>query len=207
MKKTTINFLSLLFLITICFTSCKSDKEFISQNSEENRDMIIQAKLENSMKSKLQYPESYKFTQLKLRDSVLYSDNIKDIKQSYQRILDGNKSSLERQEAYKNEGSSKFSKVSVAELQSAIAKNEKILVEIDKISSDLGNKINQAASYTYEYAFNSKNISGNDASYDYIVQTSSAPDYKLLNMTDKEEMLIKTPNDFPGYKEMLTTLK
>lgn len=207
MKKTTINLLPILFFITILFTSCKSDKEFISQNSEENREMIIQAKLEKSMKLKLKYPESYKFVKLKLRDSILYSDNIKDIKNSYQRILDADKETLVAQETYKASGSSDFKKERLAELQAAIVKNEKILTEINRLSQNLGDKINQAASYTYDYSFNSKNISGKDASYDYIVQTTQAPDYHLLNMASKEDMLVKTPNNFPGYKEMLKTFE
>lgn len=206
MKKPT-NLLAVLFLVTICFTSCKSDKEFRAETLSENRDMIIQSKLEKSVKSKLKYPDSYQFVELRTKDSVLYSDNVKHLKNYYKKILEADKKNLAIQESYKKQGSSKFDNEKLSILQNSVSKNQKILEGIDRVSNDLGDKINETASYTYNYAFKSKNISGKDASYNYIVQTSHSPEYTVLNMAEKEDMIIKNPNDFPGYKEMLKSLE
>ncbi|MEO8933616.1 MAG: hypothetical protein ABI295_04855 [Xanthomarina sp.] len=207
MKKPTKNLFAIIFLITISFTSCKSEKELTIENSFEDRDMIVQANLEKGIIAKLQFPESYEFVGLKLRDSVLFSDNINYLKNYHRQILEADKKNLESQELYKKEGSSRYVKEKVVELQSTISKNEKILLEIDRLSTELGAKVNQAASYTYDYSFKSKNVSGNDRSYEYIVQTSQAPEYKVIKVAESENMIILNPNDFPGYKEMIKTFE
>ncbi|MEO8933882.1 MAG: hypothetical protein ABI295_06200 [Xanthomarina sp.] len=207
MKKPTKHLFAVLLLSTICFTSCKSEKELTFENPAETRDMIVQAKLEKNIKGKLQYPESYKLVELKLRDSVLYIDNINYYKNYYQQILMTDKSNLEKQELFKKQGSSEYKEKALNELKTSISKNEKILVEIDRITTELGDKANLAASYTYNYMFKSKNVSGNDADYNYIVQTNHSPEYKLISIAEREDMIVSSPNDFPGYKEMINTFK
>lgn len=207
MKKTTQTLFVVLLLSTLIFTSCKSEKELTVETSLENRDMIVQSKLEKSIKAKLQFPDSYEFVELKLRDSVLYSDNIKYYKDYYQRMLESDKKNLERQESYKTQGSSRYEQEKVTELQSTIAKNEKILLEIDKIATALGEDANETASYTYNYMFKSKSVNGEDQSYNYIVQTGESPEYKVIKLAMKEEMVILSPNNFPGYLEMLKTFE
>ncbi|AUC75943.1 hypothetical protein [Olleya sp. Bg11-27] len=207
MKKTTQNLFTVLLLVALFFTSCKSEQESMSENSYKTRDMIVKAKLSKNIKAKLQYPDSYEFVELKVKDSVLYSENISSRLNYYQQIIEADRKNLEKQELYKKEGSSLYKEDKVNELQATVSKNEKILVEIDRIATELGEKVNETAYCTYNYRFKSKNTSGKSGDYNYIVQTGQAPEYKVLMIAEKESMITPNPIDFPGYNEMIKSFE
>lgn len=205
MKKTTSHLLAVLFLVTIFLTSCKSEKEYTFENPSESRDMIIQAKLEKTIKAKLQYPDSYEFVGLQLKDSISYMDNVIYYKNFHQKILDADRKNFEKQLTLQKQKSDQFNKQKFDEYQLAITKNEKILSEIDKLTANLGSKLNTTASYTYNYFFKSKNVSGKDASYTYIVQTDNTPEFKILKVAEKDDMILL--NDLPGYFSMVESFE
>ena len=97
MKNQIKNLFTLLLLGTFFFTSCKSEQEAISENSYKVRDNVVQAKLSKLVKAKLEYPESFEFVELKVKDSVLYSDNIKNTKDYYEQIIVADKKIIEKQ--------------------------------------------------------------------------------------------------------------
>lgn len=207
MKKITKTLFGTSLLVAVLFTSCKSEQESASQNSYQNRDMIVKAKLEKRIKSKLEYPDSYEFVELTLKDSVLFSDNVKYNKNYYSQIIEADKKIIQKQEMYKKEGSSSYKQEKVERLQAAISKNEKILAEIERVSSGLGNKAYETASCTYTYSFKSKNTSGKDGSYTYVVQAEHAPEYKVTMVAKESNLLASNSHYFPGYDEIMKSFE
>ncbi|QCE39972.1 hypothetical protein [Psychroserpens sp. NJDZ02] len=207
MKNQIKNLFTLLLLGTFFFTSCKSEQEAISENSYKVRDNVVQAKLSKLVKAKLEYPESFEFVELKVKDSVLYSDNIKNTKDYYEQIIVADKKIIEKQKLYQKEGSSMYKEEKVKDLEASIIKNEKILIEIDKISTKLGDINSETASCNYSYKFKSKNVSGKLGSYNYFAQAGHAPNYKVVMVAEEKNLRSPNPNDFPGYNEMIQSFE
>ncbi|QXP61541.1 hypothetical protein [Olleya sp. HaHaR_3_96] len=194
-KQTTILFVGIAFVV-LGMTSCQSEKEPTQQD-------IVKKNVEEYLKPKMNDPESYEFAELKLTDSILYSDNVKYRKEYFEKNLKYDKDDLERQERYKTEIPSMFSEEKVTELNSKIEKNEKILSEIDRLSTELGDKANDVASYTYYYSFRGNNKLGAKVLNEYILQTNPSPDFKVVNLAKNRDQVLLNPNDFPGYLEMI----
>lgn len=117
--------------------------------------------------------------------------------------LKRDKETLERQEDYKEDLPSMYDENEVAELKGKIERNEKILAEIDSLESDLGDTVNQIASYTYLYSFRGNNKLGAKVLNKYILQTHPGPDYEVIKLAENRDQVILNPNDFPGYREMI----
>lgn len=196
MKKTTTKIaIGLFALVSIGLTSCAE--------KEPNRDEIVKKNAEEYIKSKMNDPKSYEFVKIELVDSVLYSDNIEYRKENFKRDMDYDQSSLERLEIYKTEIPSMYDEKEVEELNLKIEKNIRILTKIDSLASELGERKNEVASYTYIFSFRGKNALGAKILNEYAVQTDPAPEYKIINMTDEKDKMYLNPNDFPGYREMI----
>lgn len=192
MKKITLGIFSTLIIgLTSCAEKHLTQDEIVKKNTEEY------------LKSNLNDPESYEFVKLELIDSVLYSDNIKYRKDSFQKDLEYDKGNLERQERYKTEIPSMYKEEEVAILNHKISKNEKILSEIEALETKLGSEKNEVASYTYIFTFRGNNALGAKILNEYIVQTDPKPNLTIRNMTNDKDKVFLNPNDFPGYREMI----
>ncbi|TLP75694.1 hypothetical protein [Maribacter sp. ACAM166] len=199
MIKQTTNLFIGIAIVAFGLTSCQSDKEPTQQD-------IVKKNVEEYLKPKMNDPESYEFVELKLTDSVLYSDNVKYRKEYFEKDLKFEKGELKRQEKYKNEFPSMYSEEKISKLNAEIEKIEKILSEIDRLSTELGDKANNPASYTYYYSLRGNNKLGAKVLSEYILQTSPAPDFKVLNLADNKDQILLNPNEFPGYREMIKTM-
>lgn len=188
------------FLLTVIlfsgFTSCKEEKKPTQQD-------LVKNNVEDYLKPKMNDPESYEFAELKLIDSVLYSDNIEYRKESFMQNLKRDKERLERQEDYKEDLPSMYDENEVAALKSSIERNEKILAEIDRLETNLGDTVNQIASYTYLFSFRGNNNLGAKVLNEYILQTHPGPNYEVIKLAENRNQVILNPNDFPGYRDMI----
>ncbi len=190
----TIAFVLLAF-ITIGLISCSV--------KQPTQDDIVKKNLEEYVKEKMNYPSSYEFVKLELKDSITYNDNIEYRKDDFRRNMEYDLNSLQRQETYKAEIPSMYDEKEVEELKAKIEKNEKILSKIDSLATLLGDKKNEVASFTYLFSFRGNNALGVKILNEYVVQTNPAPDFKIINMTDDKNKIFLNPNDFPGYREMI----
>lgn len=196
MKSTTSKIvLGLITVITLGLSSC-ADKQ-------PTRDEIIKKNAEEYVISKMNDPESYEFVKIELIDSVLFIDNIKYRKDYFTRDIDYDRSSLERQEGYKTDLPSIYNENEVQDLIAKIEKNKKILFKIDSLETELGERKNEVASYTYIISFRGNNAFGAKILNEYIIQTDPLPNCKVINMTDDKDKIYLNPNDFPGYREMI----
>lgn len=196
MKNTTSKMaIGLFTLITLGLTSC-SEKA-------PNQDEIVKNNAEEYLKPKLNDPKSYEFVKIQLKDSVLYSDNIQYRKVTFSKYIQDDMDDIKRKEAYRIEIPSMYDEKEIEELKANITKNEKILAKIDSLETKLGNKKDEVASYTYTFSFRGNNGMGAKILNEYILQTNSSPDFKVINMTDDKDKVYLNPNDFPGYREMI----
>ncbi|NKI28188.1 hypothetical protein HCG49_16660 [Arenibacter sp. 6A1] len=194
-KRVVVLFLGVA-ITTIGLTSCESHKA-------PTQHEIVRSNIEEHIKPKMNDPESYEFAELILADSVLYKDNIEYRKEYFERNLGYDQENLERQEKYKKEIPSIFNPEEVEELNSKIETNKKILSEIDRLETELGETVHEVASYTYIFRFRAVNGLGAKMLNEYLVQTNPAPDLGIINIADDRDELLLNPNDFPGYKAML----
>jgi hypothetical protein len=192
---TTLVKLTVFVLGVLGLTSCseKGPKQFD----------IVKRNVEEFLKPKMNDPKSYEFIELRLADSILYSENIDYRLEYFKNDLNHDKNSLESQEKYKTDIPSMYHDDEVIELKKRIEKYNKVLSEIDSLKNLLGNRVNDVASYTYIYSFRGKNSLGALVLNEYIVQTDPAPDYKIINVTDDKDKVFLNPNDFPGYREII----
>ena len=158
---------------------------------------------EEYIKSKMNDPNSYEYVKLELIDSVLYSDNIEYRKDYFKHNIEYNQSSIEQQESYKTELPSLYDEQEIKDLNAEIEKSKRILSKIDSIEAQMGDKKNEVASFTYIFSFRGNNALGAKVMNEYIIQTTSAPDFKIINMTNDKNKVLLNPNGFPGYKEMI----
>ena len=196
MNKSKTLFWAGITLLSFGLVSCGSDKS-------ANQEHIVKTNIETSLLKKLHAPGTYQFGSIELVDSVLYKDNIDYHKNFYGLNLKASKEGLERQLKYKEEKSSKYIAENVTALQADVAKYEKILQEIDRLTEGLGDQANEVASYKYHFSFKSENTRGSLSEYKYVVQTKPGPDFKILELVQNENQAMLHPNDFPGFNEMI----
>ena len=185
-------FITILFITLI---SCK-DKAL-------TRNKIVRNNAEKYLKNKMDDPSSYEFVELKLIDSVLFKDNIEYRKNTFQKDLRLAQSEIKIQEIVKKFPTI-YDKQKVAESNAKIKRIERILKKIDSLESNLEQKLNNVASYTYKYRCRGNNKFGAKILNEYILQTNPSPDFKVINLTDNKEKVYLNPNDFPGYREMIS---
>lgn len=186
----------LIIALILVGTSCKekplTQDEIVKQNAEEYA------------KFQMNDPESYEFVKLELMDSILYSDNIEYRRKYFQEILQFDEYDLDRLENYKKEIPILYDKKKVTKAKEKLSEDEEILKKIDSLETILGDRKTEVASYTYNYIFRGKNSLGAKVINQYILQTNPKPNYKIINMTDDKNKVLINPNDFPGYREMIT---
>ena len=189
MNKITIKPIALLIVVAIAFYSCQSEKAIL------NKHAIVKVNLEKYLKPKLHDPKSYEFGELFPTDSITYKANIKYHKDYYKKNLNADLAIMEKQTAMREE--------TKKEINSEIEKYRKIIAEIERIEKGLGDTVNDIASYTFVYSFNSLNISDQQGSFKYVIQTSAGPEYKILKVSENMAQVLPAPNDFPGFANML----
>ena len=190
-----------IYMIVFTMTACSSPGE---QSKPLTRDDIVKMNLDEYLGSRLNDPDSYEFVELKIMDSVLYKDNIEYRRNYFIRQLEYEKDNLERQLDYKKTIPSMYDENEVLKIRGSIDKNNKILSGIDSLEIVLDDMVNNVALYTYYLSFRATNSFGAKVLNEYILQTDPAPDYEIINMTDDQDQIILNPNDFPGYREMIT---
>lgn len=166
----------LLLIIAFAIFSCQSERS----KTEKTQDKIVE-----QFKSTLNDPESFELVNFKLVDSVLYIDNIEYRKESYSE-------NIKREKDYKEKGYSIFDSTS-------LNKNEQYLKRINAVQQDLGDKVNDVASYTYIIEARANNALGAKVKNNYFIQTD--PEYKIINIASNRGELYSTPNGFPGYED------
>jgi hypothetical protein len=194
-KRPTKVIIGLIAIMAIWLTSC-SEKKL-------NQDDIVKKNAEEYLKSKMNNPDSYEFVKLELIDSVLFSDNIKFRKNRFSELLETDQGNLHYKESLKTELPSLYDKQEIEDLKVSIEKNKRILVKIDSLEKQLGKRNNEVASYTYVFSFRGNNSLGVKVLNEYIIQTDSSPNFKIINVADEKKKIFLNPNDFPGYKEMI----
>lgn len=198
-KLTSIITISLFGLLAIGLSSCA--------DNEPSHEDILRKQVEDFIKSEINTPQGYKFVELTLIDSVLFSNNINYLRQNYSQNLDFDYSSMKRQESFQTEDPSMYDANEVNKLKASLNKYKQIITKIDSIEADMGDRKNDVASYTYLLSFLEKDDSGAEVMNKFIVQTGEAPDYKILNVTRDPRNLNPSPNEFPGYQEILDSIK
>ncbi len=194
-NKTTRITLGLFAFIAIGLTSCAK--------KQPTQDDILKKNAETYVKEKMNDPSSYEFVKLELMDSITFNENIEYRKNYFSGNMEYDQSLLERQEGHKTEIPSIYNEKDIEELKAKIEKNERILSKIDSLTTLLGDRKNEVASYTYIFSFRGNNALGAKILNEYVVQTDPAPDFKIINMTDDKDKIFLNPNDFPGYREMI----
>lgn len=198
MKKQVTNVLLGLFsIMVIGLAAC---------NNNPTQNEIVKKNAEEYVKSKLNDPSSFEFADLILVDSITYLDNINYRKEGFVKDIESGKANIESQEKYKTDMPSMYNEKTIPDLKETVKKNEKILSVIDSLETALGERKNEATSYTYTYSFRSKNALGAKVLNEYILQTDAAPSFKIINMTDDKDKVILNPNDFPGYREAVSKI-
>ena len=73
----------------------------------------------------------------------------------------------------------------------------------DSIETSLGRRVSQVAAYKYVFRCRGKNAFGAKVLSEYFVETDPAPNFKVINVADTPGQLFVSPNNFPGYHEMI----
>ncbi|MFN2373782.1 MAG: hypothetical protein ABR545_08210 [Cyclonatronaceae bacterium] len=196
MKSLIIKYAIILFaLITIGFASCTE--------KQPTQDEIVRKNAEEALKSRMNDPESYEFASLELIDSVLYSDNIEFRRDLIRSDIRSAQGYLDIQQIYKEHPITNMYNQEIVDVWTGyIEESEGILAKIDSLEILLGEGKNAIASYTYLFSFRGNNSFGAKTLNEYILQTEPAPGFKVINMTDDQDELNPSPNEFPGYREM-----
>lgn len=185
-----------LGLLASCSTN--TSEEVVTALS---RDEVVRNNAEEYIIPKLGDPDSYEFASLELIDSVLYKDNIEYRKDHFARALEYAQGQVDRQLEFKKDFPTVYKEEVLLGYQEDVKKNEAMLSKIDSLTSALGEKSNEVASYTYIYKFRNTNGFGAKVLNERIIQTT--PDLGILNMADDTKDLYLNPNDFPGYQEVV----
>lgn len=188
--------LTLLLLSVFVLSSC---------SKQPSMDDIVKQNVEAYLKPNLNDPESYEFLELKLIDSVLFKNNIQYRKKMFQdQVIDDEKENI-RQMNYKDDAvfASMYDEERVNKNKNKINRNKTILAKIDSIERQMGDQVNEVASYTYKFRIRANNKMGAKVINEYYLQTKPAPSYEVLNLASDAGKMYSAPNGFPGYDEIL----
>jgi hypothetical protein len=182
-------FIGVFASISIAFTSC----------SPLTQDEIVKKNAEEYFKSKMNDAQSYEFVKLELIDSLLYRDNIEYHKESEQESYKKFKGNIESQEFFKEKYPKLYDEEEYLELKKNIEDIQLKLSKIDSIETQLGDKKNEAVSYTYIFSFRGNNAFGAKVLNEYYVITKSDPDFEVYNVVQSHSLLeYYQPRDYPG---------
>lgn len=186
-------------ILALVLISCESNKE-------PKQEAIVKQNVEDYLKPKMNDPASYEFVDLRLSDSVLYIDNIKFRREFFQQVIKSTEDVF-KVNGKKVDIAAMYNEDVARTIENEINKINVILIKIDSLETLLGENKNNIASYTYRFSFKGTNKHGTKVMNEYILQTSPAPDFRVLNLTDDKDGVHLTPNDFPGYSAMITKLR
>jgi hypothetical protein len=192
---------SIALLISLTNSSCSRSL---------SRDEIVLKSFNDTISSFLDDPKSYEFVSMKISDSITFGENIEVTKSwvlddqtfSYklmtlsQQSLNNYNENPALAKMFKDEILKSQNEIS--EYEGKIKEGETKIAFLDSISKSIGIRNGEIAAYTYIFQFRAKNKLGALILDNIYVQTTSAPDYKILNITNKEGKLFLTPNGFPG---------
>lgn len=187
-------FLLLALIVAVSF-SCSEQAP--------KKDEIVKVNAEEYIKAKLGDPESYEFVSLELIDSVLYKENIAAKRDQLKRAIENGKDNSELMLEFKRDDPALYNEKDHQELAASNNRDLKTLSSIDSLAATLGDEAEQVASYTYLYKFRNINGFGAKVLNESFIQTSQAPEYKILHLAKDRERLLESPNDFPGYQEIV----
>lgn len=181
--------------------------------NEPTHEEIVREHFEAHISDKLNDPESYEFMEIAVIDTVYYKDNIEYRQESFADRIEYAESQIVRSEESINErylGEDLYSasqkegfREDIKGYEEDISRYHNILEEIDSLEIVLGDRVHEAASYTYLIRFRASNAFGAKVINEYIIQTDPEPDFSIINITDEEDQVLLNPNQFPGYMEMI----
>lgn len=177
MKNTII--LLFIFLLLSCSGMLK----------HPSKEDIIKNNLVAYLQDKLDDPQSYELVSLKLIDSTTYLDNINYRRRDFEDNIKSDKrlSEISSEPDY---------------YLKSINRSKRILAKIDSLQTALGDTVNHIAAYKFLFKFRSKNAFGAKVLYEYILQTTGAPSFEIIQMTNDPDKVYLNPNEFPGYRDM-----
>jgi hypothetical protein len=168
-----------------------------------SRDNQVKENAENKLKEMLHDYKSYEFVSLELIDSTLFIDNINyRINQFKNRADDADKDVLNKED-YKVRFSM-YTDEDIQEVKEEAQQNKDIIAEILKMKDSMGEKVNDVASLKYLLKFRANNAFGATMLHEYFLQTDS--ELNIINMGDEAGKIYVTPNEFPGYFEMINKI-
>lgn len=188
MKKQIFIFFALFAILLSCSEKSPTQDEIVKKN------------LETLIFEKMNDPKSYEFVKLQLIDSVTYDENIKERRRFFSESLE---SDMDRLKFLNDVGLNERAET----IKDDIKDNQRILHGIDSLETRLRDSLNKVASYTYIFSFRGKNLLGAVILNTYTIQTTGSPDFRIINMTEDERKINLTPNDFPGYLELVNRHK
>jgi hypothetical protein len=199
MNKYKRKFIIGLFALTaIGMSSCA--------NKPQIQDNLVRKNFEEYFRNReINFDNNYEFEKIELKDSVLYSANIEFFKEWFRRDLDFSKNYLNNIKSYKtNFPTTTMSEEQIVKiLKNDYEESQRILSKIDSLEAKMGSKTNEVASYTYTLSGRINSALQGEIIREYIVQTGPKPDFKIINIARDKDEMHETPNDFPGYREML----
>jgi len=171
-------------------------------DSQIIQDDIVQQNVETYVKEQMNAPESYEFVALELIDTVTVGDNI-DYHLGYvtseieegELMLEGG--------TFTDTGIDPQYDDQIQTLKNDIARRKRILERIAELEADLAQRLEEAASYTYELTFRGNNEFGAPVLTICFVQTDAGPDFRVLNVTEEAGGMIPNPNDSTGLAELV----
>ena len=114
---------------------------FLSCNNEPTQNDTIRQNAEELIKKNMNDPESYEFVSMQVIDSTTYKNNIEHKKKLYIGFLESEKKTLDKS---RNNNDIESSRIE-------IQKDSLIIAGIDSIEKEMGNNVDNVASYTYIY--------------------------------------------------------
>lgn len=185
MKKRKFIIASLLSFTLVGLIACSQ------KNPSPKAKVRVQA--ETVIKNLMVDSSNFSSVKFEVFDSVLYSDNIALRKAYFNRRLKVDREQLKESKEHP----------SFESLTDKIELKEEILTQIDELEEGMGSRTNEVASYTYLLVYSESNADNQFELDTIYVQTKAAPNFEILYFTDQLTSLIESPNDFPGYTDMI----
>lgn len=195
----------IIFIPILLFFACteQTHSDLSETKKSLTREEVIRSNVEKILYTNLNDSTSYEFVSIEILDSVSYADNIEDRVKFFVKDLEDEKSKLDDQARYKSLKSYSYDPKSVEKIKQSIKRNEYVLAGIDSIKASLIGAQDSVASYSYLFKFRAANAFGAKVINSYIVQTDPQPSYGVINIAQNREKVYLTPNEFPGYRELV----
>jgi hypothetical protein len=182
-------------IFVVIITGCSS-------SGLETRDDIFKKNLISYLKNNMHDPTSLEIIEINLIDSVTYLNNIKHRKSKFI----GYKEFAESQiEYYKNR--KYYDQEEYKQYLKDIEKENWVIHGNDSIAKAMGENVNAIASFMYTVTLRGKNAFGGKTLSTIYVQTTSAPDYKVHHIAYDYGDIDLSPNNFPGYIDLVLRSK